>query len=429
MHVIGTQVHHHEHNVGPVCSTLAVAEEFRIIHRMEVQALIALEGWILVPDPIHPRHKLLQAMTLLQVPVAALVFFRIEIFLTAFGARARLAEFEGWTIDAIGGTERGGQHQAYEKGRSATVLQILREYIRGVRPQVRAEILTDVRLGQLGEVACDLLLGMAPGKVGVRLCKAALGELILDLRPGEGLRQKNDLRVRGFDLVNQPFPETQWFGVGVVHAQDAHALLDPEADNALEFLPECLPMRRVKVKGVDVLIFLGRIFGVLHGAIRAPPEPLRVLLHIGMIGGALEGDIESYLYPILLGCGDQAPEIVQGPELWMDGRMPAGGRPNGPGTAWIIGGGHGGIVLALAVHLANRMNGRKIENVKTHTRQVGQTCLASLEGTVLAWHRRAGAWKHLIPGAKAGLVTVHHHRELAWGGGGKTAVRIQGHEP
>src|SRR6266404_269876 len=306
MHVIETQIHHHEHNVGAVCSTLTVAQEFRIIHRMEVQALIALEGWILAPDPIHPRHKLLQAMTLLQVPRTDLVLFRIEIFLTAFEAWTRLAEFEGWTIDAIGGAERGGQHQAYEKGRSATVLQILRENIRGVRPQMWAEILTDVGPGQFGEVARDLLL-------------------------------------------------------------------------------EVLPVRPIKVKWINVLIFLGMIFRILDGAIGAPPEPLRVLPHIGMIGGALEGDVESYLYPILPGCGDQASEIVQGPKLWMDSCMPAGGRSNGPGTAWIIGGGHGGIVLALAVDLANRMNGREIEDVKTHMRQIGQTCLTILERPVLAW--------------------------------------------
>src|SRR4051812_36344684 len=114
--------------------------------------------------------------------------------------------------------------------------------------------------------------------------------------------------------------------MGVVDAEDAHALLDPEADDALELLPEGLPVRRIKVKRIDVLIFLGRVFGVLHSAIRAPLEPLRVLPHVGMIGGALEGDVESYLYPILLGCGNQTPEIVQGPELWMDSRMPAGGR-------------------------------------------------------------------------------------------------------
>src|SRR5215218_8795384 len=108
----------------------------------------------------------------------------------------------------------------------------------------------------------------------------------------------------------------------VVDAEDAHALLDPEADNALELLPQGLPVRCIKIKGIDVLIFFRRIFRVLHRAIRAPPEPLRVLPHIGMIRGALEGDVESYLYPILLRCGDQTPKIVQGPELWMDGRMP-----------------------------------------------------------------------------------------------------------
>src|SRR5215813_12291968 len=107
MRVIGTQVHHHEDNVGPVGSTLAVAEEFRIIYRMEVQAPIALEGWILAPDAIHPRNQLLQAMMLLQVPRADLVLFRIEIFLTAFDARMLLAEFEGGTVDAIGGAESG----------------------------------------------------------------------------------------------------------------------------------------------------------------------------------------------------------------------------------------------------------------------------------------------------------------------------------
>src|SRR5262245_22010308 len=175
---------------------------------MKVQALIALEGWVLAPDAIHPCNKLLQALTLLQVPRADLVLFRIEVFLTAFGARTMLAEFEGGAIDAIEGTECGGQHQACEKGRSATVLQILRENIRRVRPQVRAEILPGLSLRQLGEVACDLLLGMAPGKVGVGLRKTALGEMMLDLRPGEGLRQKNHLRMCGFDLVNQPFPET-----------------------------------------------------------------------------------------------------------------------------------------------------------------------------------------------------------------------------
>ena len=178
--------------------------------------------------------------------------------------------------------------------------------------------------------------------------------------------------------------------MGVVHAEDAHALLDQEADDALELLPEGSPRRRIKVKGIDVLIFFGRVFRVLHGAIGALLEPLRVLLHIGMVRGTLESDVEGYLYPILLGLREQAPEIVQGPELWMDGHMPAGSRPNGPGTAWAIRSSHGGIVLALAVDLANGMNGRKIEDVKPHTRHIRETCLAILEGPVLARHQGRG---------------------------------------
>ena len=59
VHMVGTQVHHHKHDIGPVCSTLAIAEDLRIIHRMKVQALSAMEGWILPPDPIHPRNKIL----------------------------------------------------------------------------------------------------------------------------------------------------------------------------------------------------------------------------------------------------------------------------------------------------------------------------------------------------------------------------------
>ena len=51
-----------------------------------------------------------------------------------------LAEFEGRTIDAIGGAERGRQHQADEKGRAATVLQKIVEttiapYLNGTRSE------------------------------------------------------------------------------------------------------------------------------------------------------------------------------------------------------------------------------------------------------------------------------------------------------
>ena len=127
---------------------------------------------------------------LLQVPVPDLVFFRIQIFFAALIPGPVLTEFKRRAIDAIGGAERGGEYQARHEGRPATVLEVFRQNIRGVGPQVRTEILAHFRLGQLGEVARQLLPGVAPGKVGVGLRKAALGQSILHLGAGERLGQE-----------------------------------------------------------------------------------------------------------------------------------------------------------------------------------------------------------------------------------------------
>ena len=105
----------------------------------------------------------------------------------------------------------------------------------------------------------------------------------------------------------------------------------------------------------------------------------------------------------------QMPKILQRAELWMHGLVPAGRRANGPGAARVVGRGHGGIVLALAVHLADRVNGWQIEHVEAHVRNIGQTRLTVLEGAVLARHRGAGAWEHLVPGAEAGFGAIDHH--------------------
>src|SRR5262249_22969697 len=82
--------------------------------------------------------------------------------------------------------------------------------------------------------------------------------------------------------------------------------------------------------------------------------------------------------------------------------------------------GHRGIVLPLTMRLPDGMNGREVEHVKAHARYIGEARCTVLEGAMLAWHRSAGAWKHLIPGAEAGLVALYHHRGLEW------IVRIKG---
>ena len=75
--------------------------------------------------------------------------------------------------------------------------------------------------------------------------------------------------------------------MGVIHPEDANALVNPEADDASQFLPELLPAVRFKVERIDILILLRWVFGILNASVRTVAEPLRVFLHVGVIWRAL----------------------------------------------------------------------------------------------------------------------------------------------
>ena len=137
--------------------------------------------------------------------------------------------------------------------------------------------------------------------------------------------------------VDHPFPERERLGVRVVDAEDAHALADPELEDAGELLPERRPLRRLEVERIDVLVFLGRVLRVLHRAVGAPAEPLRMLAHVRMVGRALERDVERELEPELAGAGDEPPEILERAELRVQRLVAAFGGADGPRAADVLG--------------------------------------------------------------------------------------------
>src|SRR5438105_13166036 len=96
----------------------------------------------------------------------------------------------------------------------------------------------------------------------------------------------------GLELAEAPFPEGERLGVRVVDAEDGDAVPDPELEDALQLLPQPAPVAGLKVERVDVLVFFGRVLGILDGAIGPLLEPLRVLAHIRMVGRALERDVQ-----------------------------------------------------------------------------------------------------------------------------------------
>ena len=62
-------------------------------------------------------------------------------------------------------------------------------------------------LAQFGEVLRQLVLGVAPGEVGVRLGEADLGQAVHHLGPGERLGQEDRVRMVAQDVGDDPLPE------------------------------------------------------------------------------------------------------------------------------------------------------------------------------------------------------------------------------
>ena len=105
------------------------------------------------------------------------------------------------------------------------------------------------------------------------------------------------------DLRDQPFPKGERLGVRVIHAEDADAVVATEIHDAEQFVPQRLPVLALKIEGINVLILLRRILGVLDRAIRPMTKPLGMLADIGMIGRALEGQIHRELDASIAGGG------------------------------------------------------------------------------------------------------------------------------
>ena len=90
-------------------------------------------------------------------------------------------------------------------------------------------------------------------------------------------------------------------------------------DYFFDFLPEAFPLSTLKVDGQDVLVFFGRVLGVLHSAIWPPDEPLGMLLHPGVIGGTLQGKVKGDLNAEVIGLFDEALVVGKGAQLFVDG--------------------------------------------------------------------------------------------------------------
>ena len=135
-----------------------------------------------------------------------------------------------------------------------------------------------------------------------------------------------------------------------------------------------------------------------------------------MIRRALQRQIQRHLHAQVLDRGDELVEVGDRAQLRMHRVVAALVAADRPRRSDVAGRRRRGVVAALAVNLADRVDRRQVHDVEAHLRDPRQRRGRGGEGAV---HRIAvgvpaagRARKHLVPGPEAGQRPVHPHPVL-----------------
>ncbi|CAB4861662.1 unannotated protein [freshwater metagenome] len=223
-----------------------------------------------------------------RLPVArsVLELLGVEVLLAAGAERHVLVELEP-AVDPVGGGQRRREDGPDGESGRTPVLQVLRQDVGGGREQVRPHR-GGGRAGELSTVGGELVARIAPGEVGVALLEADLCEGPHHGRPGECLGEEQHVGIGLVDGGDEPLPDPDRLGVGIVDAEDANPVRDPEANDPLDFGIQALGVV-VEVQRVDVLVLLRWVLGVGDGAVGPRGEPLGMRRDPRVIGGGLQG--------------------------------------------------------------------------------------------------------------------------------------------
>ena len=259
---------------------------------------------------------------------------------------------------------RRGQGGTDLERRRAAELQVLGEDVRGVDEEVRPEVGRRL-VADLLEVLLQFFLGVPPGEVGVGLLEAGPAQSVHHGRAGERLGEEDDVGVLLVDLADQPFPEPDGFGVRVVHPEDLDAVADPEQHDPQDFVGQPCGVV-VEVQRENVLVLLRRILRVGDAAVHAGGEPFRVALHPRVVRRGLQRQVQGHFESQLTGPRHEGVEVLEGAQVRVDGVVAALVGADGPRRAGIVRSGDQGVVRALAVLDADRVDRRHVDDVEAH---------------------------------------------------------------
>ena len=163
----------------------------------------------------------------------------------------------------------------------------------------------------------------------------------------------------------------------------------------------------MEVEWEDVLVFFGRVFRVLDGAVRAVEEPLRVVLHVGMIRGAVESEVERHLHASAAYLADQPLEVGKRPEFGLHRQVATSKGADRIGNSGLTGLAGEGVVGTLAGGDPDRVDRWEVDDVEAHLTRVVDPREAVPEGGSACGLTLRGPRKKLIPGRKGGTGTIN----------------------
>src|SRR5690606_11983767 len=179
-----------------------------------------------------------------------------------------------------------------------------------------------------------------------------------------------------------PLPKGEGLCVWVVHAKGSNSLFHPKEEKVTGCFPQAAGMLSPEIEGINVFVLLGGVLSVANAPIRTDEEPLRMFLHPGMIRCALQGEVQSDFDPELATHLHQVSKVLKSAKLGMDGIMSTCLGANRPRAPYVTRLGHRRIVPTLSIHLTDGVNRGKIDDVKTHRRDLGDASLGVFECTM-----------------------------------------------
>ena len=148
-------------------------------------------------------------------------------------------------------------------------------------------------MGQFREIFDELALRISPGEIRITLVETGFGQCLHHLWPGERLGEKNGVGIFLAHAFDQILPESDWFGVRIIHTKDAHPALGPKQNDALHLRPEVAPVFAVKIQWINIFVLFRRVLRVFDRAVGAFVEPIGMLFDVRMIGRTIDREIEG----------------------------------------------------------------------------------------------------------------------------------------